>query len=338
LHLKSSFKDFFERKVLDNKDFNHNYNNLLFYLIYLRFYYPGKASKTLFKMVYEDNPNWMDIESFIKIIATNTRIMDGILKSMSYRNPNVAPPMGEDIFIVLIGRFLNKLNLPKSNYDRNTIESLLNDNLLEFEQMFSEYIKTEIDLHPEYQAERTNFINQILKSSGCISDYCDLQILNFNYTSSGNNDLNEANVHGDLNNKVVMGYDSTDLIVHDEHVIQLSKEWRKMDVPFEYPDDTHQIADIIVYGHSLGEQDYPYFFEIFDKADFLSNKCRVRFILCYSDYGDEKTQRNALEKYKINASKLLNAYERYKIPNITRNTIVTSLLLSNPKRLLFIKI
>ena len=63
----------------------------------------------------------------------------------------------------------------------------------------------------------------------------------------------------------------------------------------------------------------------FETDNLLGKECLVPLFFCYSRFGDKEKQRIELEKYKMNAAKLLNAYERYKHPEIQRNTVVTKL-------------
>ena len=54
------------------------------------------------------------------------------------------------------------------------------------------------------------------------------------------------------------------------------------------------IDEIIVFGHSLGEQDYSYFQSIFDYVDLYHSKTKLTFI--YSDYfiDDKNGYRNIM--------------------------------------------
>lgn len=78
------------------------------------------------------------------------------------------------------------------------------------------------------------------------------------------------------------------------------------------------------------------FFEILDKCKFLEND-DIKLYLCYSLHGknDYEKKRN-FDIYQMNASKMLNAYERYFEYDKQRNTIISSLKLS--KRVELIKV
>lgn len=336
LGLHSSFSNFFEKEVLIDGAIKPKCKNLLYYLIFLRFYYKQRRSNTFFRTVFNDNPNWMDVEGFLKKIATDPKMLEGIYSSMRFRN-GTSLLAGVDEFEKLIGGFLSKLNLPTSNYDYDTIKKLLTDNLQEFENQFFEYLKKEVETIEDFNQKQADFISKIFENvyGGNLDNYS-LSVLNFNYTANNLNLYKEANVHGTLKSRVVIGYDSTTAPIKEHDVFGLSKEWRKMDVDFSFGIEGDLINYIVCYGHSLGEQDYPYFFKLFDECKLAEEKSYVKLYFCYSEFGDENNKRIELEKYKMNAAKMLNAYERYKNPSIQRNTIVTNLKIGH--RLFFKKI
>ena len=201
----------------------------------------------------------------------------------------------------------------------------MTSNLLDFEESFSKYLSNDLSQKQDYYQEKVSFIETIFKTINISISLNPPLLMNFNYTGGGANGFEEINVHGMLNTKVVIGYDSTTETIKTDDIFGLSKEWRKMEIDLGFNINEIGIGSIICYGHSLGEQDYPYFFELFDSCDLLGKECLVPLFFCYSRFGDKEKQRIELEKYKMNAAKLLNAYERYKHPEIQRNTIVTKL-------------
>ena len=326
LGLKTAFSDFLKEEILDEKGgFNESETNLLLYLLYLRFYYPSNYTKTFFRTVYIGDPNWMDVEGFIKIIATDDAIIDGVLKAMSYRSENIGFMGNMDLFVFLIGKFLSKIQLPEKKYDRTTIVNLLGDNLTDFENRFKQFVSKSITNREEYSKKQEDFIRHILDSVPGVSKFPNLRVFSFNYTKNVLNLYKELNLHGSIDDKVVIGYDSTQASVSPNDAFVLSKEWRKNDIEFEYDINENYINSIIVYGHSLGEQDYPYFFDILDRSHILDGGTPIRICFCYSLWEDSEECRKSIEQYRMNATKMLNAYERYKKPNISRNMIITEL-------------
>lgn len=337
LGLSSSFSSFFRKEILDADGlFEKDENNLLLYLLFLRFFYKGDPSNTFFKTIYADNPSWMDVEGFLKLLATDHSMIQNIYKAMSFRNSVAVYPSNTDVFVLMIGSFLSKLNLPKKQYDINTIVNMLDDNLNDFELRFLSYLKNEVGNRDEHAKKQEEFVREILSVTKTYNSNISLRVINFNYTKNSLNLYNEINVHGSIDTNIVIGYDSTQKAITDEDLFVLSKDWRKSDIEFKSDLSEKYIGSIVIYGHSLGEQDYPYFFDIFDRCLFLDDKCDVKLYLCYSVWENSRDCEKALERYRMNVTKMLNSYERFKNPGIGRNTIITKLKMNN--RLQFVEI
>lgn len=338
--IKTTFESFFRSGIVDeNNDFNSKEKNFLLYLLYLRFFYRGKKRSNLFRTINDSNPNWMDVEGFIKKVATKQSILEGVKTAMKYRNPNAWRPANADEYVVMIALFFNRLNLPQDDYDYTVIKNLLASDLTDFENRFAKYVMNQINDRDAYSGEQKKLVDSIMKKVKTIDDDANnscLQILNFNYTNNTLRFCEEANVHGTLEKRIVIGYDSTQAIIQDNDIFELSKDWRKIEIEYSFLPNGEDIKTIIVYGHSLGEQDYPYFFELFDKCDFITANSNVKLIFCYSKWDSPQCEKK-IDQYKMSASKLLNAYERYYAGgNVARNTIVTKLRIKN--RLIFAEI
>ena len=341
LKLESSFSDFFKKEVLTERGkfpFATEHN-LLLYLCYLRFLSDDDPSRRFFRPVYQENPKWMDIESFIQKIATDPKMLENIYLAMSFRKTGSMPFERGDEYVLKIGEFLAKLDLPPAKYDKGTIKRLLEQNLSDFETRFSTYLLHTIGNRDEYAKKQGALFQSIISSVSGIVSSRDVEVINFNYTKNALDLYEEINVHGSVDSKVVIGYDSTKAPVKDDDIFELSKDWRKIDVDFTGYAFAYGIDSIIVYGHSLGEQDYPLFFEMFDKCHLLAEGSASKLVVCYSVWGDEKNPlawKKSYDNLRMNAAKLLNAYERYLNPGIARNTIVTKL--KSQDRLFFVEV
>ena len=332
LNLKSTFSNFFEARYLDsNKKFKTNCLNVFAYLVYVRFYAPD-IGRSFLRRIYATNPNWMDIESFVQKIATDHELFVKIYDALRFKDSNGFPGSFDKHLIQLSLIFRDKV--PAKEYDYSTLDTILSDDLTEFENDFASYMKEVLKQRPNYESDALDLVEKILKAIPNLDDSLDTQIINFNYTKIHAKGISEANIHGTLYNKIVIGYDSTTAPIKDTDIFQLSKDWKKLDISFEYSYPFEDINSIIVYGHSLGEQDYPYFFELLDRCHFLE-KSDIKMYLCYSLHGkNDYEKKKNFDNYKINASKMLNAYERYRDPSKMRNSIVSSLKLN--KRIEFI--
>ena len=267
----------------------------------------------------------MDIESFLKKIAVEETVFKGIYKGLELRNFTIFN-IGTDELVKKLAKFFRNKQI-SSNYNYETLKTMLSDDLNSFKNCFSNYLSEKLSCKKDYKKDQLELINRIFSSVKFIDISLKTQIINFNYTQIAHEKYEEVNIHGVLNSNIVIGYDSTDKEIRKDDVVYLSKDWQKLNVEFEYQFPLEGIKSIIIYGHSMGEQDYPYFFEIFDGCDFLSNK-EVRLFVCYSLHGNSDNERRRnFENLQINCSKLLNAYERTRIGSSARNTIISKLKL-----------
>ena len=341
LHLKleSKMKDFFENRVLEkgNDVFIYKGTNLIYCLLYYRFFASGSYDYYYFRRIDNNDPTWMDVEGFISKIATSESILS--LLKQAYR----AVLNKTDSFTFassIIGPIKNIFNQRKISHSgaESFVNQMLLDDLIEFENDFKEYMMEQLKNTPNYETEKQVFmdkiINQIFRD-----DYLFLNtyVYNFNYTPLETAADYVSNVHGSLKSNIVIGFDSTTIKEYDKCVYELSKDWQKVAIDESEIDlKSLDSKDIIFYGHSLGEQDYPYFFEIFDQLKLLENNSDTTLYFAYSEFGDVEEQKVFKRNYQINIAKLLNSYENYRNSSITRNTIVTKLKAQN--RLKVVKI
>ena len=336
LGLKSSFEDFFKKHLFVNGVFANNSNNLLYELIYYKFYCEDLGRGGFIKKLGLSSINWMDIEKFLKEIATNKTLIDTIFKCYSHKDENRFPGTF-DRKMIACSLLLKNRKLP-SDEGIEIIHKILKDDLFGFKDDFASYLKKQIEGKVGYNLSQKQFLKKLLSTLPNFSASGLIQIINFNYSTIDGNNYIEANIQGLLNNDIVIGYDSSMSSIDESDVFELSKEWQKIGINYyyQYPNKEDRIKNIIFYGHSLGEQDYPYFFEVFDSCDLLAKDCCVKLYFCYSEFGDEQKRIESLTKYKMNISKMLNAYERYREPGKQRNMIVSKLKMK--KRVLLVNI
>lgn len=325
LGLKSSFNDFFNERLFVKNVFTNKTNNLLYELIHFRFYSEEFGRDGFIQKLSASSINWMDIEKFLKEIATSKKILDALYNSYCYKESTLFPGSFDRKMIRCASLFKSK-KVP-SNEGMEIIHKVLKDDLVCFKNDFAEYLEKQISERPNYNASQKEFLKKILYSLPDFAPADMVQILNFNYSKIDGINYVEANIHGLLNNEIVIGYDSSMSNIDEGDVFELSKEWQKIGINYyyRYPSNNDVFKNIIFYGHSIGEQDYPYFFEVFDSCKLLDSNCNIKLYFCYSKYGNVQEQIEALTKYKMNISKMLNAYERYHEPGKQRNMIVSKL-------------
>ena len=109
----------------------------------------------------------------------------------------------------------------------------------------------------------------------------------------------------------IFGIDST-LSPSDKKYI-FTKSYRRMEASMdsnEYNDDP-PFEHLIIYGHSLNEADYGYFFSMFDRLNLIDSLANSLLIFAYSIY-DETKKSQILIDLKINVSKLIYKYALFK--------------------------
>ena len=175
-------------------------------------------------------------------------------------------------------------------------------------------LKNELSNQANYFSNVKSIFNQMIIDSS--ND--ELSVLNFNYTNIYDclklYDCLKAytNVHGLLEDNLIIGIDDTN--INDERAFPFTKTFRKLTSNTQSIILDTKYDEIIIYGHSLGKQDYAYFQSIFDYVDLYGGNTKLTLI--YSDNfinGNSNEQTEVLKKeHKINMAKqlfsLINTY------------------------------
>ena len=347
--LKSRFSDFFEKTQLRQYspyffDLN-NYSNIWYVLLFLAFYQnhseiekPMPEYTVIEEKDYAFDPQWMNVEEFIKTIMT---------KPCSYPNNSAlsqAKSYLEALFLLHKNR--NNVNFMdnkkqariikncfrSSGYfeNINEFQTYLYMQLVEFENDFKAYLVKIIESEPTYNEKAFDLANKILSS---FANNC--YVLNFNYTKpavfSSNSKYVVNSIHGDLKGNIIIGFDGSDVVQNFPGGLQISKSWQKMFFGNEQsalPKNKQYLESIIFYGHSLGEEDYSYFHALFDYYDIFSSN--VRLVFCYSEYSTQfETADSIKAKYVSKIQNLLNKYVISTEKEKNNKTIVSKLQLEN---------
>lgn len=207
------------------------------------------------------------------------------------------------------------------DFSIDDLYSFLMDELKLFEKNFAKYIKYTHDI---IDKSSCNFKT---RASITISQLCNPQniisIESFNYDDLENKKLNSFlnHINGSLSEQPIFGIDSKNISAADVKYI-FTKTCRRMenDMNSIFPHLIKEFKNIIVFGHSLNEADYSYFFSIFDKIHLsdLSNDSKI--IFAFDIYNDSKAEiiKSTLRK---NISVIFENYAKY-------------LKISEPQRLL----
>lgn len=191
----------------------------------------------------------------------------------------------------LIGYFFFKKQLSFSQLQYN--EWLLSQ-LNIIEKDFAEYIKLQVKNHDNYQNDANELFDQLLsvkrslKQAVISFNYTEPKLYNDYYAEKGRVS-NITNVHGTVSGEVIFGIDEKDMsnkeyINPTESKYLFTKTARRF---FNKDRDNFfylnkEVDAILIYGHSLNDQDYSYFQSIFDFYSIYSSNIKLYF--CYTIY------------------------------------------------------
>lgn len=347
--LKSKFSNFFESKVVEviwngDRGFvlsNESKNNIWYLILFFAFYgnkTPSYMSddERLFPIISNNNPLWMDVESYIKRIMTEKNQKLGkylhfigeksfldILNYIDSNKENHDSPMLKRFQYKELSLFFSNIKQIKES---KTMTEFLFYELQLFETDFKNYISNEIKNNFENYKKRSKCLMKKLRTKNEI-----FYILDFNYTKPILSEGDIINhVHGNVDTKVIIGYDLSETNSNENSPLMLTKGWQKMfsgakETPLPEKD---RIECIRFYGHSLGEQDYSYFHALFDYYDIYSRSIILEFY--YSEYEDTSEKNESIRAdYISRVYRLLNKYVEESERENKRRTFVSRLQLEN---------
>ena len=319
LNLKSSFDDFFRTDQLSKVEhWLSNPNDLtsikkvnyISILLYYTSIYALKnprisqgfqaAFQDLFKFttIYD----WKDVEGFIEKILNNSTVKYAVDTYNMLVNHVL---MDKNYFLIPGDCLLYYINeiIPVRGYKEMDYYNFVFQELQLFEKDFVDYLFNEVS-HKDtfYSTHRPELMRSIIQPYNS-----NIVILNFNYTSLGSLDFPEINIHGKLVDKnIIIGIDFKEN--RNLNVLPFTKTYRKLLSTKDSIVLDKQFDEIVIYGHSLGKQDYSYFQSIFDYVNLYSGKTVVKYI--YSDYYLSDTlEKENLKKEKAN--QLFTLIEEY---------------------------
>lgn len=296
-NLKSSFNDFFVasevnavEKWLNSERKTDNLKEVSFVSLLLYNSYYRKDLKyedfelrvhdvhfnETFQKAFELEKNmvdWMDIENFLYSIL-NSNGLSKLVRCFDHCFAKRYPDL-KFCFCDFDGipAFINVCLNGKGYFSVSDFYSFFMEELKLFEKRFICYLKTQLDSNEKYVDESKKILETFCKNDSGV-------ILNFNYTHTNKNDnYEEINVHGSLEDRIIIGIDDRDSLKNE--VIPFTKTFRKLLFSEEKVLLNGTYDEIIIYGHSLNEQDYSYFKSIFDYINLYNGKTTIRYI--YSD-------------------------------------------------------
>ena len=349
--LPSTFKDFFILKLQNAKGAANTFTNtkcenIWYLLLYFAFYdetlYDYESKKAI-ELIYDFDPLWMDVESFIKKIITIDKKDDKWMSDHFLAQHNNYPEFLTYLYNSRFNKYIiNDKNQKDSirkhfrnlNVSDFNIYTYLYDELLKFEKDFKKYIDDCIKESPSYKNKCKKIFSELV-------DFANepTSVISFNYTNSMEWYINPSepafkmnyyNIHGSLEEGIVIGFDSGDIKDNANLGIKMSKAWQKMnftDKIYQLP-KKNTITTLKFYGHSLGPQDYSYFHSLFDFYNIYNSE--IRLVFCYTEYKKTEEDNARIRGTFVSAVyKLLTDYARKSGNEDKVTTIISRLQLEN---------
>lgn len=173
------------------------------------------------------------------------------------------------------------------------------------EHDFEEYLKEEKYLKQELYSKNGNRLLSIFSNATRNGNNI-ISLINFNYTNPEfliNYGINSTNIHGDVEfGDIIFGIDEKNYKkdfwikpVDSKYIFtKTSRKIRSVDYQDNFSLNRHKDQIILIYGHSLNEQDYSYFQSIFDFYNILDSE--VVIYVGWSNYNKrEKLRANVVD-------------------------------------------
>ena len=264
----------------------------------------------------ERDCDWWDIEKEIldtlKINDSNCNYWDEIFKSISKKMAIYVESKSQK---AIAAYFITK-NVDVSNTQKFYYFVL--SELNKFEEKFGKYVNKEYvdNYFQKVEPSISLFENWVTReiSKNIIS------VDTFNYTNNKSVKKQALNLFNNIHhingdyNKPIFGVDSTELNVNLPHflftkvarrMINITKTTGVMNSSFDNNFDI-----LIVFGHSLNQQDYNYFFPIFDYLELTNITKSTSLVFLYYVYDEQKRESIILEQIS-RVTCLIDAYEGY---------------------------
>ncbi|MCI2068575.1 MAG: bacteriophage abortive infection AbiH family protein [Bacilli bacterium] len=228
-------------------------------------------------------------------------------QSITYSGLNFSP---DDSFLVetLCNSFLFK---PFSTVyqDNDSFYETLLSQLLSFENRFGKYLLNQLVTNKgEYIARRDSLV--LLLSDGNLP----LSIETFNYLPAYGLKYSLRHIHGQISDSsctLIFGISKPNNPQDPSYIF--TKASRQFELSIRENLDKRETnftpKTIVFFGHSLNEQDYPYFFQFFDTIE-LQKKHGQKIIFKYSIH-DCQTKEDAIKEIKQRVERLIYAYDIY---------------------------
>ena len=319
--IKSLYSSFKEENILELNFEDERINNLNMWDLFFAVNGPKDPK--------ECSRRWCDVEkimlsSFCKYDAANPDIVKLALRMISTTNwrdiyslivSGGTAKTSEDRFIMF---FANERMKHLERHSSDFFNFLLDD-LKRFEKNFGEFVYCQI--HDSY-LERINYGQQfpnysyVEMASDTLDELCNIENLveidSFNYSYIHKERIIELlqHINGSFENPI-FGIDT--IFEPDDECFVFTKTARRIDSDmFEEAFEAKQEFDnLIVFGHSLNQADYSYFFPVFDKLLLTDSLATNVVVFAYCIFDDNKQETIKVETRRA-VSNIMYAYAKSK--------------------------
>lgn len=217
-----------------------------------------------------------------------------------------------------LDRFVVKFIKARSKYKNNDLHNFYNfllEELKEFEISFGKFIYKQV--HDTYLENcngcktylNRDYIEDAIYTLGVLCNEENIVAVDsFNYSVIEKTPIQEMyhNINGSYLNPI-FGVDTKFLPGEPRYIF--TKTLRRID--FDMIDDSVDskvdFENVIIFGHSLNDADYSYFFPMFDKLDLLNSVANGVLVFAYSVY-DERKSEQIESNFRFSISKIIYEY------------------------------
>lgn len=194
--------------------------------------------------------------------------------------------------------------------------------LKKFEKRFGEYVKKQME-----DEKYKNNVKKTIEKLVSIKRNNQLSIYSFNYTCFFPKEFFVNNINGVLK-EPIFGIDSSSINNIDEKYI-FTMTYRRMEYSLKNNiiKEEAPFENIVIFGHSLNEQDYNYFFPLFNRLKITEQEFKGKIVFAYYIY-DESKKHEIEQKLMINVSRMFERYENYINPK-SENRLLEILSFNN---------
>ncbi len=348
--IKSSYKDFFESQkesfAFYIEDYSKKANTVDDYYSFLddNDNYASFSDKhnlnvwmAFFALASEKDKEylWCDIETMMS--RSFHESVKGILweRVLKFLNDDFEEIYDIDFQNVYLASLFKYIYTIQDGIDEDSFYDNLLEQLNIFEKLFIAYIKrchTNL-IYSQYGVVTKNVIftknsKYVLGFLCNLDDVVSIDTFNFDETDDEIIDYKIRHINGDLDYPI-FGVDSNTIQADSPQFI-FTKLSRRMNYEMNNQNgfSDEEFENVVIFGHSLSEHDYSYFFPLLDRMNILQFECRNQIVFAYAVYDiDKKPQ--IIKSYRKAIFDLFTNYAKYKSIKITPERLLDSLTTQN---------